>query len=112
MKGNQGPPHSRTLHNPRSRRRKNVRTKLPPHEIVIKKIHGQLVPVRVFRPAWADGVEKKPGVLSEARKRFSDGASDSQAPENPQKKPITPKCTDSESFPPQTPVIKSLLKKP
>jgi hypothetical protein len=42
--------------NPRAKRRQNTRDKLPPHEIEMKEVCGQLVPVKVFPPAWAEGV--------------------------------------------------------
>lgn len=45
----------------KKKRKREGRRKTPeyPHEIIMKEIHGQKVPVKVFQPAWAMGDRRK-----------------------------------------------------
>jgi hypothetical protein len=49
---------------------KPISDKEPPYKIVMKEVHGQLVPVKVFRPMWAEGSIKpdKPKAKQAKRK--------------------------------------------
>jgi len=75
-----------SLSNPRSRRlrRRQVREKLPPHEIVWKEIHGQMMPVKVFtNPMWAKGHVQHKEALGFPP---SEANSSNSSPQPPEKK--------------------------
>jgi hypothetical protein len=35
-----------------------TRAKEPPHEVVMKEVHGRPLPVKVFKTLWADGANR------------------------------------------------------